>query len=401
MGYSLPDLSKTFKFSVAAQSDLGISARSNIAQINFNEEKATRTNWCFTDGDLMKAISVAPSSSVDATCLDIINKCTDFYGESLIDLDSPNPNNYVAMHFAAYFDYQLTLGRLIELGANTNARANDGTTPLYLTLTNSVKQTVSLNKLINVPTTDVNLGYTSSGVDPLIKATMKGYDDITSKILAAGGSVQTKTKRGNYNAIHYAASFGFDTIIEQLIAYKVDINTKDSDGETALMKAALYNKLSSVNALLIAGNQVNAQNKYGGTALTVAASNGFNDVVAQLLNKGADADLRTQSGNSALILAAAKNYANVCTTLLSYDAFTEFENENSVFALYAAADANHQETLTAMLSSRYNVDIDYQNSKGLTSLMVASDRGHLEAVKILLNKNADFTLEDNNGDTAL
>jgi len=54
-----------------------------------------------------------------------------------------------------------------------------------------------------------------------------------------------------------------------------------------------------------------------------------------------------------------------------------------------------------MLSSRYNVDIDYQNSKGLTSLMVASDRGHLEAVKILLNKNADFTLEDNNGDTAL
>ena len=32
---------------------------------------------------------------------------------------------------------------------------------------------------------------------------------------------------------------------------------KDDAGETALMKAALYNKLSSVNALLIAGNEIN------------------------------------------------------------------------------------------------------------------------------------------------
>jgi len=43
------------------------------------------------------------------------------------------------MHFAAYFDYQKTLDRLIELGANLDAMAGDGITPLYLTLTNNVK----------------------------------------------------------------------------------------------------------------------------------------------------------------------------------------------------------------------------------------------------------------------
>jgi len=37
MGYSLPDLSKTYSFSIAAESELGISARSNIVSINFND----------------------------------------------------------------------------------------------------------------------------------------------------------------------------------------------------------------------------------------------------------------------------------------------------------------------------------------------------------------------------
>lgn len=43
------------------------------------------------------------------------------------------------MHFAAYFNYQKTLDRLIELDADLNAMASGGISPLYLTLTNSVK----------------------------------------------------------------------------------------------------------------------------------------------------------------------------------------------------------------------------------------------------------------------
>lgn len=119
----------------------------------------------------MKAIGQTPvSQAIDDQCLAIINKCMFFYGESLIDLDKGTAQGYVAMHFAAYFDYQKTLDRLIELGANLDAMAGDGITPLYLTLTNNVKQTVSLNKLIEAGA-DVNLGQKSSGVDPLIKAT--------------------------------------------------------------------------------------------------------------------------------------------------------------------------------------------------------------------------------------
>lgn len=140
MGYALPNLDLTFKFSVAAQSALGVSARSNLVSINYNEEKEVVRNYCYTDGDLMKAIGQQPpSQAIDDQCLAIINKCMFFYGESLIDLNKDNAQGYVAMHFAAYFNYQKTLDRLIELDADLNAMASGGISPLYLTLTNSVK----------------------------------------------------------------------------------------------------------------------------------------------------------------------------------------------------------------------------------------------------------------------
>lgn len=128
------------------------------------------------------------------------------------------------------------------------------------------------------------------------------------------------------------------------------------------MKAALQDHLSSVNIMLIAGNDINAQNNYGNTALIIASKRGYNDIVAQLLNKEANPDIRTSSGESALIYAAAKNHADVCTTLLTYNAFAEFESASHAVALIVAAELNHQEALTAMLSAKFDVDVDFQNS---------------------------------------
>lgn len=184
------------------------------------------------------------------------------------------------MLYAGYFDYQLTLSRLIELKANPNIRGSYGRTPLLMALNSGIKRTDSLNKLIAAGT-DVNLVDTANN-DALIVATKKGYEDITNKILIAGSSVSTRTTNGLLSALHWAAYKGFDEIIQQLIDYKVDVNIRESKGETALMKAALQNHLSSVNVLLIAGHEedINAQQKYGNTALVIAAQNGFDNVVA-------------------------------------------------------------------------------------------------------------------------
>lgn len=82
------------------------------------------------------------------------------------------------MLYAGYFDYQLTLSRLIELKANPNIRGSYGRTPLLMALNSGIKRTDSLNKLIAAGT-DVNLVDTANN-DALIVATKKGYEDITN-----------------------------------------------------------------------------------------------------------------------------------------------------------------------------------------------------------------------------
>ena len=75
-------------------------------------------------------------------------------------------------------------------------------------------------------------------------------------------------------------SLSLDEIIKQLIEFGVDINMRESNGETPLMKAALQDHLSSVNIMLTAGNDINAQENYGNTALIIASKKGYNDIVA-------------------------------------------------------------------------------------------------------------------------
>src|SRR5690606_2102738 len=48
-----------------------------------------------------------------------------------------------------------------------------------------------------------------------------------------------------------------------------------------------------------------------------------------------------------------------------------------------------------------NANIDIQNSDGDTALMMASQYGNTEIVKLLIENNANIHIKDNNGETAL
>jgi len=81
-----------------------------------------------------------------------------------------------------------------------------------------------------------------------------------------------------------AAWHGHKEVVELLVAVnKIEINTKDKDGWTALMKAA-SNGHKEVVELLVAVDKVeiNAQDKDGWTALMKAASNDHKNVVKLL-----------------------------------------------------------------------------------------------------------------------
>lgn len=72
--------------------------------------------------------------------------------------------------------------------------------------------------------------------------------------------------------------------VKELIDYSIDINTKNSIGDTALLHASWYGKKEIVELLLKQPNiNINSQNNDGNTALLDASYCGYYEIVELLL----------------------------------------------------------------------------------------------------------------------
>jgi uncharacterized protein len=145
--------------------------------------------------------------------------------------------------------------------------------------------------------------------------------------------------------------------LRALVQRKVDVNTAQPDGTTALHWAVVWNNEDAVTLLLRAGADAKARNRYGSTPLSEAVTAGSAAMVEALLKAGADAKtLTTQDGETVLMTAARAGNADVVRMLLD-----------------RGADVNARE--------KY---------KGQTALMWAAAERHPAVVKLLLDHGADW-----------
>lgn len=78
--------------------------------------------------------------------------------------------------------------------------------------------------------------------------------------------------------------------VEKLIKEGIDINAKNSEGFTALMKAAINNKRSMVDKLIKAKADLEIKNTKGETVIETCSGKSLHDIVELLAVRGADAD---------------------------------------------------------------------------------------------------------------
>jgi ankyrin repeat protein len=206
--------------------------------------------------------------------------------------------------------------------------------------------------------------------------------------------------------------------VRQLLEKGADVEAKDHNGNTALLRAATRQDQEApgvVKALLEKRVNLEARDQNGSTPLIVAAEIDRTAVVRLLIDKGADVEAKDQNGETALVHAARGNFFDTVAVLLEKVSDGKEKNQ----ALFATIERglpiditgqwkgegmprlmpNAAKTVALLLEK--GASIEARREDGATPLIDAASHGAADAVKLLLEKGARIEAADDNGDTAL
>jgi ankyrin repeat protein len=194
--------------------------------------------------------------------------------------------------------------------------------------------------------------------------------------------------------------------VDALLNQKADVNVKDDRGRTPLMWASFLGQTEIARRLLKQNPNLNDQDNDGDTALIIACGNkNTMDVINLLLAKGADMRIRDNNGDSAFLVASGTLYTNAVPMrlLISKGADVNEANNSGDTALMNLAKSSLHLTLPIMkfILSK-GARVNERNDRGKTALKFASENcGYYQAVKLLLENNANPNLADDQGNTPL
>lgn len=166
----------------------------------------------------------------------------------------------------------------------------------------------------------------------------------------------------------------------------VDIDTEDS--------ALHYIKFHKIFGADINARYTGHKKEYQNmTALEIACHKGYPDVVAFLL------DSSTKYYREHPLLIAVKKFSNkkhrdVTRLLIALPRMiVNACNDNNQTALYIASEHNNIEAVEELLDHP-NIQIDQKDTDNNTPLHTASDKGHIDIVRLLIAKKADINAQN-------
>lgn len=170
-------------------------------------------------------------------------------------------------------------------------------------------------------------------------------------------------------------------------------NVQNKAGETALIRAAMFDNDLYILKLISMGADPNIRDKAGNTALWYTAEY---DHFMSTLNLLGTADSRAAAadGTTPLILAAKLG------NLRSVMAFATAKQISKTPAPQSKLPKYYQNATQAILAKMRSIDPDISDSRGRTALMYAAEAGHADIVKALLIMGSTRSKRDHEGKSA-
>lgn len=175
-------------------------------------------------------------------------------------------------------------------------------------------------------------------------------------------------------------------LVKNLIKQKVNLNDKDSSGQTALLIATKNNDLEIAKALILGGADVNAQDNIKDSPLLYAGASGRLEILKLILKSRPDFKIYNRYGGTALIPAAEKGHVEVVKELLKSKIDINHVNNLGWTALMEAVVLSdggvaHQKIIQLLVDAKANVNIPDRDK--ITPLAHAKKRNFKEIIAIL------------------
>jgi ankyrin repeat protein len=222
------------------------------------------------------------------------------------------------------------------------------------------------------------------------------------------------------NALYAASEAGHANVVKLLLEHDADIfGNRIGRSGNAFQAAAEGGHKEVVKLLLESGFDVNTRgryyiddssrfNHYGSNAICAASGKGYTELVKLLLEYGALVNLPGGIYGNPLQAAAAKGHEEVVEILLNVEGIKVngmdsyriwMSGESNATPLYLASQGGHINIVKSLLD--HGADIDLKVDLWGTALTVAAERNQKEAVRLLLERGADLNAKDNFGGTVI
>jgi len=184
--------------------------------------------------------------------------------------------------------------------------------------------------------------------DDFFRAVINDDATVVASLLERGFDPNARDGDGQC-ALGLAAREGSDRVVDALLRHpQLNVDVRNTAGETALMFAALHGRLQMSQRLIERGAAITLD---GWNPLHYAATGPEPKIVTLLLSKGAPVDARSPNGTTALMMAARYGSEQSVALLLQQHADPTLRNERGLNAADFARSAG-RDSLAKRLESR-------------------------------------------------
>lgn len=287
---------------------------------------------------------------------------------------------------AAAMGHMNTVSRLLFWGADVDAIDCEGRTALCLAAARGSLEVVRalLDRGLDENHKD-DLGWT-----PLHAAACEGHRAVCAALTDQGSMARVgEMDIEGRTPLILAAQEGHLSTVKLLLDRRSPIDHRAYDGHSALSAAFLVGHTDVAELLMKRGADTDVRDAEGRPLLYLLVLEGRLDMASLVIEKGGvPLESRDSEGRTALHVACWQGSVDIVDLLLKHGANPNAQDTEGRPPMHSVAWTGHDKVGHRLLEAS-GVNIDLACHQGATALSIAAQEGHVNIVKMLLQKGAN------------